>query len=175
MKRRVLALIAALVVVMASDAPSSQSAMTFKTFAPTRMSLQPQHAGCACGADGDDIRYRGIDVQQEVFARVGQPVALRFDASTICRGQTILDTNNVRLVHGGQGPAVGRIRWAPGLSHQLPDVFGIATLTGGYATGGKYTIELDLDVRCFDTGSECKIGNKYVECSAKATVPVVVR
>ena len=86
-----------------------------------------------CGTN--DIQFSPNPIQ----ARQGQPMTIRFDATTMCNGQTIENF-------------VGTVKWETGGNSQLSDAYGFATYT--YTQAGQQQVGMQMNYHCKDvTGS----------------------
>ncbi len=129
----------------------------------SKFGFQHGTPGCSCGI-GPEVNYnphfKKMAVSpSSVNTKVNTPVAIRFDASGICLGQS------TRMVNG----EFGSIVWQPGTTQSLPDSYGIATLSG-YAQPKTDTIYVQVTAECFDNGYP-KCSNR---CTAKASIPVTI-
>ena len=104
-----------------------------------------------CGI-GPQVGFKDAPSQIEVFptsisAKVGEKVELRFDASTICFGQTITDSTGIEFGNPGMH-RLGYIEFEPGVVLDLPDVYGIGTFETGYTQPRSGSVLVSIDVRC---------------------------
>jgi hypothetical protein len=135
-----------------------------------------QVPGCACGISKDqpDSKLKAVQVSPaSATAKVGEAVNIRFDASRICQGQTIRDSNGVE--YGKPGfRGVGYVKWEELSSLTLPDTAGHA-IYSGYEQAGKYTIEVNIAVQCYDIGARCTQPTHYNVCQTSALIPITVK
>jgi hypothetical protein len=134
-----------------------------------------QVPGCGCGIYPNHAvpQLRAMQVSPTVIkTKTGQAVTVRYDASAICNGQTVRDTNG-NVVGHANGP-LGSADWQVGTVQALPDTFGIISLPGGYTQASQYSISIKVTVQCYDTGAKCTAPGHYNTCSASATIPVTV-
>jgi hypothetical protein len=136
--------------------------------------LWHQIAGCTCGINPNQTAFpflQKVEVSpKQVNDKVGHDIKIRYDASAICNGQTIRDPSG-KIYGQGNGP-LGTATWQAGTVQDLPDVFGDLSLRGGYAQAGKYTITINMNLQCYDTGAKCTAPNHYNVCNRSVTIPV---
>jgi len=151
---------------------------TYKRF-PGNEALQSarwhQIAGCGCGINPsypEDFRKTITVSPTSVTTVVGQPVQIRYDASTICNGQGVRDVNGVD-VSKPNFAGVGTVTWEAGVIQNLPDAYGIVTFSG-YAQPTTDSIKFNIQVQCYDTGAKCTTPDHYMVCPTSTTIPVTV-
>jgi hypothetical protein len=155
-----------------ADAVTAQPAANF-TPTPRDQTLQatgaggPQKAGCECHEN------MIVLTPPEGTAQIGQPFALRFDASRMCFGQTIRDSKGHALAHGQPGANMGTVTWEAGSIESLPDVFGQVSHT--FQSGGDYTATISIDGQCYDTGGSCRESDHYKKCAQTGKSKIKVR
>jgi hypothetical protein len=138
-----------------------------------------QTPGCNCGIDAGstDTHINKIYVEPTAIVTTsGRPISIRYDASAVCRGQTIRDLNGIPITNPKHG-RMGTIEWQPGTIQDLPDTFGVATFSG-YTQPTTNQIALTIQVQCYDIGALCTTANKYNVCpngrAKSVTIPVRV-
>jgi hypothetical protein len=134
-----------------------------------------QIAGCGCGIDKnspESFRKQMTVSPLKVGTTTGKQVQIRYDASTICNGQGIHDTNGVDISQGNFA-GVGTLTWEPGVIQTLPSTAGIVTFTG-YQQAKSDSISVNIKLQCFDSGAKCTAPGHFTVCSANATIPVDV-
>lgn len=132
-------------------------------------------AGCACGIDPtylEDFRKQITVSPNIVKVSLGQKVQIRYDASAICNGETIRDTNGVEIGKP-KFAGVGTVNWDDGTVQKLPDVYGIVSHSG-YTQTNVDDIRFDITVQCYDAGADCPYAQKYQTCRRAITIPVTV-
>jgi hypothetical protein len=85
-------------------------------------------------------------------------------------GQTIRDKNGTSYPNNGP---LGTATWEVGAVQNLPDIYGMITYTA-YQQPKNETITITVNPQCYDTGAKCRMPNKYSQCSATMSVPIVV-
>jgi len=152
-----------------TTAPSAT--YTLFDYLETQMGLhpEPRHPGCACGLSGPYALAKEMQFSPNpVKTKVGQPVEVSYDASQICRKQTILDMNGNQHPPVDQigGLVLGTVQWEVGSVSQLPLEWGTLDYSGYQQASGQQ-ITVDIKVQCYDSGVPCKS-----TCESKLTVPV---
>lgn len=103
-----------------------------------------------CGTENVEI------TPSPVRGKAGQPVEIRFDASSLCNGQSFKNF-------------VGSVQWEAastcGLQGKEP-TYGAVSYT--YSQGGNYTASFDMSYICYDEGQ----GYHQSVCKSKGTTPV---
>ena len=133
-----------------------------------------QITGCHCGIDKtlpEPFRKTITVNPSQVQTRVNQPVQIRYDASTICNGQGVLDVNGVDISKPNFG-GVGTIQFEAGAIKTLPDAYGIVTFSG-YTQAKNDTIHINIALQCYDTGGDAA-HHCITSCGASIDIPVVV-
>lgn len=134
---------------------------------------QQQH-GCDCGYDPQFLPHSMIASPSSIpNATVGQDVTLNYDASEICKGQMIDNTNDVHSPDPRRpdNPALnlGTADWQVGNLQSLPREWGRIILPGGYTQSGTYNITIHFQVHCSDSFRSCRKA-----CSTQVSVPITV-
>lgn len=161
-------------------AKAASATFTLFPYAETIQGSPPEntlrHPGCSCGLDSNP-RHNSVTFSPlTLTAKVGQPVTVRYDASMICRKQTIRDLNGT--VHAPVDQVgnlkLGSAQWELGAVQDLPLEYGIITYPG-YAQVGNGEIKLEVNVQCADKpgNSDCPASG-YNTCQAFATIPIRV-
>src|ERR1700675_2168721 len=87
--------------------------------------VKKQVPGCACAYTVMYPQLKDIQVSPtSVQTTVGQSVQIRYDASGVCMGQTVRNSN------GQTSAPYGTARWEVGAMQDLPDTYGIISFTG---------------------------------------------
>lgn len=156
-------------------------APTFQSF-PEEQSIEavyggniPNHRGnghaCGIGSGQEDSHIKAMFVAPKSItsAQRNTPLTIRYDASAICRGQMYADQQG-RPFGKGMG-SVGTVRWQPGVIQNLPSIYGVVTLPGGFSEVTSYDVTLEVKAMCV----EDKSPNAGTEtCTASAVVPVTI-
>jgi hypothetical protein len=128
-------------------------------------------SGCACAIGPNHIgtHFQAMFVAPgSVNTTTETPVSIRYDASGLCRGQAWTDSQGTFAGHG-TGP-IGNAIWQPGTIQDLPDMYGVITLSG-YSQPTAQSVQIQVSVICADDGNEhCRN-----TCSASMVVPIVVK
>jgi hypothetical protein len=142
-------------------------------------------AGCDCGIDPtypEDFRKQIMVSPNSLKVSLRHKFQLRYDASAICNGQTIRDTNGVE-VGKPNFAGVGTVDFDNGTVQKLPNIYGIVSYPGYTKTGAQIgsdidSIRFDITVQCYDpraAGAECPYPQKYQTCRRAITIPVTVK
>ena len=126
-----------------------------------------QIPGCSCHM-GKGYAYNGDRLLEQIFlnptavqTEVNQSVQIRYDASAICGGQTIRDSDG--NPYGSTGfKGLGTIHWEPGEIQPLPEGLGLVTCSG-YSHAKYAQITVSINVQCYDTGAESVRGVGFDE------------
>jgi hypothetical protein len=130
-----------------------------------------QEPGCACGKTNNLPIY--IDPTAITSAPVNSDIKLRYDASGICQGQSIKDAKG--NIYRSASFIAGTVLWEPGVELNLPDVFGIVTLPGGFNQVTNYSIAFKISVQCYDNAVSTTPRRPCSNtCSVSATIPVTI-
>ena len=105
-----------------------------------------------------------------ITTKIGKPITIRYDASGICNGQTIRDSNGKSLPRRGR---LGTVEWQVGTIQDLPDTYGKVTFRG-YAQASAYTVRISINVQCYSLGAKCTSKGNYNPCAVNAEIPVTV-
>jgi len=146
MKPHLSALVIISLILFGSGAAFAQTFTQSGWQGPTRQGQRGVNTGHDCGPSDVQI------TPTFVTATVGRPVEIRFDASSMCNGQT---TTGQR----------GTITWEVGGVQSIPATWGIATHTYNQPTSE--TIEIEILCTCSDSGGSSN-------CTATGSVPVLV-
>jgi hypothetical protein len=127
----------------------------------------PNYETCGIGHDNAaDNRPATIEVfPEQVSAHVGDKVELRFDATTICRGNMVTDPRGVAVGHGNG--RLGYIEWEPGAVQSLPDTYGIASYNTGYSQPRTGSILVYINLRC-------AVPKKNFPCVISRSIPISI-
>jgi hypothetical protein len=131
-----------------------------------------QVEGCACGMGpaATNPQLRNMLVSPTSGKPIlGQAFQIRYDASAICRGQSVRDTNGV--AGAGMGP-LGTANWQTGAIQDLPDAYGI--ISYAFPSAGHFDVTIHIKLQCYDSGAKCQEAGHYSTCEVSATVPVDV-
>jgi hypothetical protein len=142
----------------------------------TNYQKRPAHGepGCACGYRASLQQHMSITPTSILDARVGQPITLRYDASEICLGQTIANTQNVTspdpMAADNPGLNLGTADWQVGDLQSLPREWGEITLPGGYTQPGSYIVTIKIAVLCKDKAGSPGCESGFRGCSTTVSV-----
>jgi hypothetical protein len=133
--------------------------VTKELWASRRMERNGQKPGCACGQDV-------FDFPDQARGKAGQPITFRYDASYICRGQSI---------QGYPGSLTGHVLWDGNggrTSDLLPDLSGRALVV--FRDSGTHSVRFDLTATCMDLVGNfgCTTGSNT--CLATGQIDVIV-
>jgi len=146
----------------------------------TNYQKRPTHGelGCACGYDASLQQHMSVTPTGIFDAKIGQPITLRYDASEICLGQTIANSQNVASPDpkAADNPALnlGTADWEVGDFQSLPREWGEITLPDGYSQSGSYTVTIKIAVLCKDKAGNAGCESGFRGCSTTVRVPIKV-
>ena len=138
--------------------------------------LNARESGCYCGSN------KVIFSPTVVTTPANTPVTIRYDATKICHGQGIADTNGNPYPPPNQigNLMLGNVQWEVGALSDLPLEYGIVTYSG-YAQPTQEKIQFTVQLRCLDTPHNKRNGEEvcgaagYNVCTATGTIPVTVQ
>ena len=134
--------------------------------------------GCACGYHASLQQHMSVSPISILDAKVGQPITLRYDASEICLGQTIANSQNVSSPDPKtpENPALnlGTADWQVGDLQSLPREWGEITHPG-YTQPGSYTVTIKIAVLCKDQAGNAGCESGFRACSTTVSIPVNVQ
>ena len=111
-----------------------------------------QRPGCECGPNTIDVSPSSLE------GKIGEELGFTYDASYICRYQTIAQNG-------------GTVWWDGKTADKLPDLQGIARVR--YPRSGHYVVELEYHGSCSDVSPGCQYPGR--SCSASGTVVINVK
>jgi hypothetical protein len=178
MKRNLFISLALSTGLLCSQYSSSQNQTSFTTFDYKTNLINTRYKNMInknvyhqCGIGPQTLGIPDAPPTIEVFpeyisTHVGDPVELRFDASTICYGQTVADSTNIEYGNQGMHP-IGSIEFEPGIVLAFREMYGIGTFVTGYSQPRSGSVVISFDLRC-------KVPRADWSCKVSRSIPISI-